>query len=81
MKKGIHDIRMVYHGTINGFNDSVEVHKFGLPTLKSHLRAMMPVFNMVDADVGEIFKLYIHKYFQKYTGVDPTNLLPMNRKI
>ena len=36
------DIRMVYDGTISGFNDSLEVPKFGLPTLRSHLRAMEP---------------------------------------
>ena len=49
------DIRMVYNGTINGFNDCVEVPRFGMPTLKSHLRSMMPGYFMEDADVGECF--------------------------
>ena len=56
------DIRMVYDGTISGFNDSLEVPKFGRPTLRSHLRAMEPGYFMVDADVGECFLNFIlHK--------------------
>ena len=53
--KGANDICMVYNGTINGFNDCIEVPRFGMPTLKSHLRAMMPGYYMMDRDVGECF--------------------------
>ncbi len=35
--KGTDDIRMVYNGTVNGFNESIEVPRFGLPTIKSHI--------------------------------------------
>jgi hypothetical protein len=46
------DICMVYDGTMNRFNDSVEVPKFGLPTINTHLRAVDVGYHMVDADVG-----------------------------
>lgn len=69
--KGLDDIRMVYDGTINGFNDSIEVPKFGLPTLRSHLRAMAPGYHMVDADVGECFlNFHLHDTLQPFVGVD-----------
>lgn len=48
--KGTDDIWMVYDGTVNGFNDSIEVPRFGLPTLRRHLQAIDPEFHMVDAD-------------------------------
>ena len=69
--KGTEDIRMVYDGTVNGFNDSIEVPRFGLPTIRSHLRSMGPGFHMVDADVGECFlNFYLHSSLQPYVGVD-----------
>ena len=34
--KGMNDIRMVYDGTASGFNDSVWVPSFGLPTVEKH---------------------------------------------
>ena len=69
--KGLNDIRMVYDGTVNGFNDSIEVPKFGLPILRSHLRAMDPGHYMVDADVGECFlNFYLHSSLQPFVGVD-----------
>ena len=62
---------MVYDGTINGFNDSIEVPQFGLPTIRSHLRAMGPGFHMVDADVGKCFlNVYLHSSLQPYVEVD-----------
>ncbi len=77
--KGTNDIRMVYDGTINGFNDSIEVPRFGLPTIKSHLRAMDPKYHMVDADVGECFlNFYLHPSLQPYVGVDLTKFLPLS---
>ena len=73
------DIRMVYDGTISGFNDSLEVPKFGLPTLRSHLRAMEPGYFMVDADVGECFLNFIlHKSLRPYVGVDLTPYISTN---
>ena len=76
--KGTEDIRMVYDGTVNGFNDSIEVPRFGLPTVKSHLRAMAPGYHMVDADVGECFlNFHLHTSLQPYVGVDLTSFMPL----
>jgi len=75
--KGKEDIRMVYDGTINGFNESIEVPKFGMPTLNTHLRSMMPGYNMVDADVGECFlNFHLHSSLQPYVGVDLSRFMP-----
>ena len=72
--KGEDDIRMVYDGTVNGFNDSIEVPTFGMPTLKAHLRAMGPGYHMVDADVGECFlNFHLHPSLRPYVGVDLTH--------
>ena len=69
--KGLDDIRIVYDGTVNGFNDSIEVPKFGLPTLRSYLCAMAPGYHMVDADVGECFlNFYLHETLQPFVGVN-----------
>ena len=77
VRKGNDDIRMVYNGTINGFNDCVEVPRFGMPTLKSHLRSMMPGYFMADADVGECFlNFHLHEDLQPYTGVDVEHYIP-----
>ena len=76
--KGKCDIRMVYDGTVNGFNASIEVPRFGLPTINSHLRAMMTGYFMVDADVGECFlNFHLHSSLQPYVGVDLTHYLPL----
>lgn len=79
--KGSDDIRMVYDDTVNGFNDSIEVPKFGMPTLRSHLRAMSPGHYMVDADVGECFlSFYLHSTLQPLVGVDMTKYIPIDGK-
>jgi len=76
--KGKDDVRMVYDGTINGFNDSIEVPRFGLPTISSHLRSMMPSYFMVDGDVGECFlNFYLHHSLQPYVGVDLSKYVPL----
>lgn len=76
--KGADDIRMVYDGTVNGFNDCIEVPKFGSPTVKSHLRAMSLAYYMVDANVGECFlNFYLHARLQAYVGVDLTRFIPL----
>ena len=41
VRKGKDNPLMVYHGTMNRFNDRVGILKFCMPTLKSYLRAMM----------------------------------------
>lgn len=75
--KGSEDIRMVYNGTVNGFNHCIEVPKFGLPTIRSHLRAMDVGYYMVDADVGECFlNFYLHSTLQPYVGVDLSKYIP-----
>lgn len=80
MPKAHSDVRMVYDGTINGFNDSIEVPKFGLPTISTHLRSMMPGYFMVYADVGECFlNFYLHSTLQPYVGVDLTKYTPLNQ--
>ena len=79
--KGKDDIRMVYDGTVNGFNDSIEVPSFGLPTVRSHLRSMDPKYHMVDADVGECFlNFHLHQTLQPYVGVDLTSFIPSGNK-
>ena len=63
----------------SSFNDSLEVPKFGLPTLRSHLRAMEPGYFMVDADVRECFLNFIlHKSLRPYVGVDLTPYISTN---
>jgi len=75
--KGKEDIRMVYDGTVNGFNESIEVPKFGMPTLKNHLRSMMPGYHIVDADVGECFlNFHLNSSLQPYVGVDLSRFVP-----
>ena len=72
---------MVYDGTINGFNDSIEVPHFGLPTIRSYLRAIDPGFHMVDADVGECFlNFYFHSTLQQYVGVNLTHYITLKNK-
>jgi len=53
--KGEDDIRMVYDGTKCGLNDSVWVPSFMMPTLASHMRAVVEGTNMCDVDIGECF--------------------------
>jgi hypothetical protein len=53
--KGNTDIRMVYDGTASGFNDSVFVPTFGLPTVETLLRGTGPNTWMVDLDIGDMF--------------------------
>ena len=79
--KGAEDIRMVYDGTVNGFNDCIEVPRFGMPTLRSHLRSMAPGHYMVDADVGECFlNFHLHASLQPFVGVDLTRFIPDGKK-
>ena len=53
--KGNSDIRMVYDGTASGFNNSVFISNFGLPTIETLLRGTDPDSWMVDLDIGDMF--------------------------
>jgi hypothetical protein len=46
---------MVYDGTASGFNASVYVPTFGLPTVEMLLRGTGPNTWMVDLDIGDMF--------------------------
>ncbi len=50
--KGDDDIRMVYDGTKSGLNGSLWAPWFPLPTVATHLRAMLPGYYMADIDIG-----------------------------
>ena len=74
--KGEDDIRMVYDGTKCGLNDSVWVPSFFMPSVQSHLRAVVKGTHMCDVDVGEMFlNFMVHPSLRKYLGVDMTPYL------
>jgi hypothetical protein len=69
--KGLDDIRMVYNGTSCGLNEVLWAPRFGLPTVKQTLRALLPGYFQCDLDVGEQFLNYkIHELLREYSGVD-----------
>ncbi len=69
--KGLDDIRMVYNGTSCGLNNVLWVPRFGLPTVKQTLRALLPGYLQCDLDVGERFpNYYLHEELHQYSGVD-----------
>ena len=52
-----------------------------MPTIKTHLRSMIPGYHMVDADVGEcILNFYLHSSLQPYVGVDLSRFVPKDGK-
>ncbi len=57
--KGETDIRMVYDGTKCGLNGSVWVPTFYMPTLTSHLRAVVEGTHMCDVDIGDMFLTFM----------------------
>jgi hypothetical protein len=72
--KGDEDIRMVYDGTASGLNDSLWVPRFGMPTIRTHLRGVEPGTFMADVDIGEMFlNFMLHPLIRPYTGVDLTH--------
>ncbi len=72
--KGETDIRMVYDGTKCGLNGSVWVPTFYMPTLTSHLRAVVEGTHMCDVDIGEMFlNFMLHPTLRILCGVDLTN--------
>ena len=71
VEKGEDDIRMVYDGTKCGLNGSVWVPTFFMPTIKTHLRAVVEGTFMADLDVGEMFlNFMLHPTLRPYCGVD-----------
>ena len=72
--KGESDIRMVYDGTKCGLNGSVWVPTFFMPTLTSHLRAVVEGTHMCDVDIGEMFlNFMLHPTLRVLCGVDLTH--------
>ena len=71
--KGDIDIRMVYDGTKCGLNGSVWVPSFFMPTVQTHLRAVVEGTHMCDTDIGEMFlNFMLHPELRQYCGVDLT---------
>jgi len=71
VEKGSDDIRIVYDGTKCGLNDSVWVPSFLMPTLTSHLRAVVEGTNMCDVDIGECFlNFMLHPNLRTLCGID-----------
>ena len=69
--KGEDDIRMVYDGTKCGLNDAVWVPSFFLPTMESHLRAVVSGTHMCDVDLGEMFlNFMMHTSMRAFCGID-----------
>ncbi len=65
---------MVYYGTNGGVNGSVCVPTFYMPTLTSHLRAVVEGTHMCDVDIGEMFlNFMLHPTLRVLCGVDLTN--------
>ncbi|KAL3786657.1 hypothetical protein ACHAW5_001375 [Stephanodiscus triporus] len=69
--KGKTDIRMVYNGTSCGLNDVLYAPHFGLPTVRTTLRAILPGFFQCDLDVQDQFLNYkLHRSLREHSGVD-----------
>jgi hypothetical protein len=75
--KGDKDIQMVYDGTASGFNASVWVPNFGLPTVETLLRATSPDTWMVDLDIGDMFlNFMLDENTREMVSVDLTPFFP-----
>jgi hypothetical protein len=75
--KGVDDVRMVYNGTASGFNDSIWVPNFGLPTIDTLIRGTGPTTWMVDLDIGDMFlNFMLHKAARPFVGIDVSNIFP-----
>ena len=61
--KGVDDIRMVYNGTSCGLNEVLWAPRFGLPTVRQTLRALLPGYFQCNLDVGEQFLNYYDPRF------------------
>ena len=75
--KGESDVRIVYDGTDSGFNDSIWVPNFSLPTIETLIRGTSPDTWMVDLDISDQFLNFIlHEEARRFVGIDITHLLP-----
>ena len=75
--KGSDDVRMVYDGTASGFNESIWVPNFGLPTIDTLIRGTGPSTWMVDLDIGDMFlNFMLHWKARSFVGIDITNIFP-----
>ncbi len=62
---------MVYNGTSCGLNEVLWASRFGLPTVKQTLRALLAGYLQCDLDVSEQFLNYpLHTDLREYSGVD-----------
>ena len=61
----------VYNGTSCGLNEVLWAPRFGLPTVKQTLHALLPGYRQCNLDVGEQFpNYYLHEELCQYSGVD-----------
>ena len=73
--KGDSDIRMVYGGSRSGFNESIWAPWFGLPTVETMTRTVLPGGWCGDRDFGEMFlNFMLHPEARAYCGVDLSQL-------
>ena len=73
--KGDSDIRMVYDGSRSGFNESIWVPWFALPTVETMTRTVVPEGWCGDRDFGEMFlNFMLHPDARAYCGVDLSQL-------
>ena len=78
--KGEDDIRMVYNGTSCGLNDVLWAPRFGLPTVKQTLRALLAGYCQCDLDIGEQFLNFpLHTDLREYSGVDVRGVQSLNQ--
>jgi hypothetical protein len=78
--KGEDDIRMVYNGTSCGLNEVLWAPRFGLPTVKQTLRALLVGYCQCDLDVGEQFLNFpLHTDLREYSGVDVREVRSLNQ--
>jgi hypothetical protein len=79
--KGADDIRMVYNGTSCGLKDVLWAPRFGLPTSKQTLRALLPGYCQCDLDVGEQFLNYpLHSDLREFSGVDVSGVRSLDQR-
>mmetsp|Transcript_3766 Transcript_3766/g.5133 ORF Transcript_3766/g.5133 Transcript_3766/m.5133 type:complete len:353 (+) Transcript_3766:4123-5181(+) len=75
--KGENDVRMVYHGTKSGLNDTLWTPWFPLPTVEALVRSMTQGTWSGDNDFADQFLNFVlHAELQKYCGIDLSQLFP-----
>jgi hypothetical protein len=73
--KGLDDIRIVYNSTSCGLNEVLWAPRFGLPTVKQTLWALLPGYFQCNLDVGEQFLNYpLHTELREFLGVDVSGI-------